>query len=186
MADIVTAEITGVSEAIRSLEVLGTVKARRATRKIVTKANSILARAAKANTSRASGLSAKSIGSKVKTYRMGKNQGVTVGITGPRRGFKRTVAVAVGGGKLGRGKKAKAAAIEKVHDPARTFHLLEKGRKRVQAKKKQALYGQGRFWGKSVGPAAGQRPLGRALESSQGQIVAAAQSIAAAELAKGA
>ncbi len=145
----VKATVTGLDQLKAQLEAMGKTVGNRIARKAITAGISIVAKDAKSLAPVRSGTLRRSMGTKVKTLPNGK----TIGLAGPRRGFK---------------KEIKGHMI----DPAKYGHLAEGGRGPVSVKNKKVLYSkiEGRFYGKSVGPAAGSRFLERAWSQDKASV----------------
>ena len=117
--------IQGTEALAQRLLAIGDRVYRRAARRAVTKACRIVAAAAKARAPRRTGLLRTSIGQKVVTY-VAKN--VVVGIVGPRRGYRRAIAV-----KTSKRGVARLVALKKgvagrrYADPTKYSHLVEFG-----------------------------------------------------------
>jgi hypothetical protein len=125
-------QMQGIDRIKRALASLGAAAANRILRKGVTAGIQIYAKAMKVAAPKETGLLKKSIGHKVKTYRIfnehvpahytpSKNAGKTTGYAGPRTGFKREVTV-----KLKNKKGRTVGKRQEVRDPIRYAHLVEK------------------------------------------------------------
>jgi len=130
---VIGVQIVGMDELDKKLKRLKSTAARRALRKGVGVGTRYLAKQAKSRVHRGHGgvpgLLKKSIGNKVQTYR---NNGVSVGIIGPRKGF---LHILNGGQRV---------------DPVKYSHIEEKGRKAVITKKKKVLSNGKVIFGRSV------------------------------------
>jgi HK97 gp10 family phage protein len=111
MAFKVKMRITGVAELMKKLRSIDEKVKKVALQKGIGAAAKIIKDSAKARVRRRSGQLAKSLGSKVKTFR---NTGIVVGVIGPRKGFK----IMIDG---------------KPVDPVRYAHLVENGTRRSAA-----------------------------------------------------
>jgi hypothetical protein len=147
-------------------------------RKAMDVATKPLQRDAKSRVSRQSGLLAASMGRKVKTYRA---SGTTVGLVGPARGYKRSLALVLSSpGRL------QGVTVDRFRDPVKYAHIIERGRKASVIRNKKALSGPlgkiggigrgGMRWfagnsfilGKRVGPAAARPFLSRTWATMRG------------------
>ena len=133
----ISAKLDGVDQVVLKLQSVDKNVRKKLMRKAITKATQPVAKAAKrgarsvvnqvaandelGQAMKSSGLLAKSIGSKVKTY----PSGVVVGLVGPRGGFNRQIGVRK------RGKNAGQAINA---DPIYYAHLVEYGTRRSRAK----------------------------------------------------
>lgn len=119
----------GLPETRFAFETLKGSVQRRITRMAMSAAVRVVAKEAKRLAPRDSGLLKESIGSKSKTY----ESGVTVGIVGPRRGFRRVVdrkAWQSGERALASGKRQVVyKTLKRIADPVKYAHLVEHGTK---------------------------------------------------------
>lgn len=122
-------ELVGYADLERMLRGWSPAAQRRISRPGVAKASRLVARIAKQNAPRQSGLLRASIGSKVRTYR----SGVVAGVVGPRKGFRREVAKSKGRWTATASGVAKAraglVARVEVRDPVKYAHLVHGGTK---------------------------------------------------------
>lgn len=130
------AAITGASDFERNTANLDK-RTKAAARRGVDKATGVVLRSVKSHLKRRrTGLLAKSLGRKTKTYR-----GAVVGLVGARKGFKTTAAAAVGkkliayretkkGNKLVKLKSARGVKAGAKLDPTKYQHLVEGGHKK--------------------------------------------------------
>lgn len=164
-APVIKAQLQGAAEVMARLKALGATKANKAARKAVSKADQIVLKEAKALTSKKrTGTLRRSLGRKEKTY----PGSVTVGIVGPRKGFRGTY-------------------LGKPIDPVKYGHLAEKGRKAVAVVKKKALSSGkdgGMIFGKRVSAYIGRRFLQRAWARTKAPAEAAVAKTLAEELTK--
>jgi HK97 gp10 family phage protein len=91
---------------------------KQALQKAIRAAANVVLRKAKANVRRRSGLLARSLGVKVKTYRGDKQGGAVVAVIGPRKGYRQQVGTYARGPKKGQ---------PKYENPTQVAHLIEKG-----------------------------------------------------------
>ncbi len=103
--------VTGVEDTIKELKAIDHKMANKYARRAVSKATGIVLKASKGKVLVQTKVLKKSLGRKTKTYR---NSGVSVGVVGPRAGYRQTVQV--------RGRKM-------VRDPRKYAHLVETGHK---------------------------------------------------------
>lgn len=138
-------KLTGVAQAVQSLEKYKQGIRSRVLRKAITKAAQPLTKDAKRRVGLRTKQLKKSIGYRVKVYRTTGNVFAAIG---PRQGFRSTY-------------------LGKPVDPIKYAHIHERGRRAVRVKKARVLAEgtkaqPGRFFGQSVGPAAGRWFLTRA------------------------
>ncbi len=133
----ISTKLDGIGQVVLNLQSVDKNVRKKLLRKAITKATQPVAKAAKrgardvvnqvaandevGQAMKSSGLMAKSIGSKVKTY----PSGVVVGLVGPRSGFNRQVGVRKRGAKIGQPINV---------DPIFYAHLVEYGTRRSRAK----------------------------------------------------
>ncbi len=103
------ATLIGLEQTNQALDKAAMKARRKGTRRGITKATRVVAKAAKAKARKVSGLLKKSIGRKTRTY---KGTGKAVGIVGPRVGF---------------GTEVTRNGQTRYSDPARYGHLVEHG-----------------------------------------------------------
>jgi HK97 gp10 family phage protein len=113
--------VAGLRDVLSRLGGLKRSARNRVARQAVAAGARAVARAAKKNAPRETGLLKKSLGSKVKVY---ANSGVAVGVAGPRVGMRQTVVR----------KKNKARPTPVLSDPAKYAHLAELGTSRSAAR----------------------------------------------------
>lgn len=127
MAFAVRAKLEGAAAVLKRLEVLPEKVRKKVLRQAVAGAARTVAKTAKANVKaiKETGMLGRSIGSKVKAYSRGSKS--TVGIVGPRKGFRESVL-------RSRGKwKPAAPKPSGFADPTKYAHLVERGTKRSRA-----------------------------------------------------
>lgn len=125
--------LSGIDGILSLLDGLKQTMQAKLTRRATTKSARVIAGGVKAmlggRGKYGSGLSARSIAVKVKTYSGGK----VVAIIGPQKGKGKKVAVKDvfrvlrGGGRIVRLSKPKPEQLEQYRDPAKYFHLIERG-----------------------------------------------------------
>jgi HK97 gp10 family phage protein len=146
------------------------------TRMAMSAAVRVVAKEAKRLAPRDSGLLKESIGSKSKTY----DSGVTVGIVGPRRGFRRTVdrrAWQSGERALASGKRQVVyKTLKRIADPANYAHLVEYGTKPHTLGGGSSLRAKGTLaagqYGATHPGTTGQRFMARSWENKKGEAMA--------------
>lgn len=127
MAFAVKAKLEGAGPVLKRLEVLPEKVRKKVLRQAVAGAARTVAKTAKANVKavKETGLLGRSIGSKVKAYAKGSKS--TVGVVGPRKGFREAVIR-----KRGKWKPA-APKPSGYADPTKYAHLVERGTRRSRA-----------------------------------------------------
>lgn len=120
--------VTGHEQLIAKVNSLPPAVMRRVARAGMSKACSLVSKEMKRLAPRDSGLLRRSIGSKTKTYSRGKNRGTTVGIVGPRVGFRQAVPRTMW---LVKGDKRRLLRRTKTveADPVKYAHLVDLGTK---------------------------------------------------------
>ncbi len=186
MAYTIKSRVQGVEQAVKALDELRRAVRNRIMKKALRKGARIIVTAARGLVPKGTRELSKSLGIVMRTY---KNSGVVVAIIGPRTGRKTT--------------QSDSRGRSYANDPANYAHLVEGGRKAVEAGTrskltgprgskrasatatgKKVLYGHGRFWGPKVRPAAPRPFLHQATADTQSRVRDVVNSTIADELAK--
>ncbi len=147
----ISVSVGGLDEVLRNLAGVKQTIRGKLQRKAIAEVSRYVKRVAKARTPKGTGLLSKSMGERVRTY---QRDAVTVGIVGPRHGFRKTQNVSVS--KTGRQvlsrKGSKRFSSAKPYDPVSYAHLVEDGRRDVRPVKRKVMASAFRVYGKFARP----------------------------------